>query len=55
MTIPITQTAPFVGMRCSSCSTDTPRHHYTCNQWLEETTLFSGYKAREQKVTERRK
>ena len=31
-------------MRCSSSSTDAHRHHYTCNQWLEETALFSGYK-----------
>jgi hypothetical protein len=44
-----TKTAPSVGMRCSSSSTDAHRHHYTCNQWLEETALFSGYKSQRTK------
>jgi hypothetical protein len=36
-------------MRCSSSSTKAHRHHYTCNQWLEETALFSGYKSQRTK------
>jgi len=36
--------ASSVGMCYSSSSMDAYRHHYTCNQWLEETALFSGYK-----------
>ena len=43
------KTAPSAGMRCSSSSTDAHRHHYTCNQWLEETALFSGYKSQRTK------
>ena len=38
-------------MRCSSSSTDAHRHHYTCNQWLEETDCSLAIKARERKVT----
>jgi len=37
-------------MPCSSSSTDARRHHYTCNQWLEETNCSLAIKAREQKV-----
>jgi hypothetical protein len=38
-------------MLCSSSSTDARRHHYTCNQWLEETDCSLATKARERKVT----
>jgi len=37
-------------MPCSSSSTDARRHHYTCNQWLEETNCSLAIKARERKV-----
>jgi len=30
---------------------DAYRHHYTCNQWLEETDCSLAIKARERKVT----
>ena len=36
-------------MRCSSSSTNAHRHHYTYNQWLEETTLISAYKSQRTK------